>query len=242
VIGLFCELPKVRFERTTQGWRCRSGPGASSLPRAPHRQPLSPQPLAPPLTQLPTLSPAPAAQLVISEWGIGGGTQDGNSVAPNLDYVAGGCPPCWGPPPAAAWAPEGLPARGAPPERRGGLLPKHPLKLGRPAWPQRGPFAPHRASPSQPSAPRLPLLRPLVPLRQLQEPLAAQRLQRLPVRPCCSIVSRVSPAQLCDALPSAARWLARPDAGTALPGTSEPASAHHPHPHPHPLPAATCTR
>lgn len=28
-------------------------------------------------------------QLVISEWGVGGGTQDGNGIAPDLDFVAG---------------------------------------------------------------------------------------------------------------------------------------------------------
>lgn len=30
-----------------------------------------------------------ALQLVISEWGIGGGTQDGNGVAPDVTFAAG---------------------------------------------------------------------------------------------------------------------------------------------------------
>lgn len=32
---------------------------------------------------------ATALQLVISEWGIGGGTQDGNGVAPDVTFAAG---------------------------------------------------------------------------------------------------------------------------------------------------------
>lgn len=28
-------------------------------------------------------------QLVISEWGVGGGTQDGNGIAPDVEFVAG---------------------------------------------------------------------------------------------------------------------------------------------------------
>ena len=131
-----------------------------------------------PLARAPALF---APQLVISEWGIGGGVQNGDAVAPDLGRVAGG------------WLDSaGRRALGRCKAGRVGLCVAFvtaPCTLRSSVIASPPSLALYRAflffapsPPLCPPAPRLPVLRTVVSLLAVQEPLEERGLQQLPVR------------------------------------------------------------